>query len=451
MKSGKAAGILLLWLAVLAPRIYFAFSAETKLSPDETANVEVARHCIRDGLYQSEKDLEYYGLEQVRAPLVPWLLAGFFRVFGEEPIVAPRLAFAVLTSLVIFPLYFFIRRLGATHAAALAIAFLVALHPYNTLNGPRLLTEGLFSLLLMAMLAGVAGWRASTSWLDPVVTGAWLGLATLCRPTALPLVPVLPFIWLFAKGRQRGYGLMAAATALMVVSPWVLRLHRQHGAWIPITSAGSYMFWSANQPAMLDPEVVATPVPAELKTALKGMSEKERMDAYRKETWRSIRADPGLFWKLRGRHLFRFWKLFPVDLYNRNRSFREAYGVEGLAPNITVAAKIAWFAALDILFVSAAGETLRRLRSQAPEMLTFLALILGATAIHVLMTGYDRYRYPFDPLWMSLGFLGLWGFLQRRRNAWRDKGARDVVTCRPETGPARISNGPDDHESQRIR
>ncbi|MFH0954157.1 MAG: glycosyltransferase family 39 protein [Verrucomicrobiota bacterium] len=412
-RLSSVAWIVLLWVIALAPRLLFVWVADPSLGVDEQVYLEVAQNYLHQGCYRSAHDLAVYGLEQVRPPLVPWLLFLLLKA-GASNVLLLRSVFAVLCSLVVIPLYLFARRLGASRVQARLCAGIASLHPYLVLNASRLLTEDLFSLLVVAAMASLAGWRQSRSWAAPMLGGLWLGLAALCRPTVLPLVFLLPFLWwVLSDGRFRWFGLVASLCAGLTVAPWTLSLHQRYDAWIPITSSGAYNLWNANNPWM-KPDKLVTQLPDAMKERMAGLSEKERMAYLRNEALSWARSHPREFWLARWRSLAGFWKLLPADLWNQRSSFQLGYLVRPPRQAVVVAGKLVWFAMLDLLFIAFILRSALEFRSRRPEIASLLACLLVATAVHTVMTGYDRYRYPFDPLWTTVGMTGILALVTSR-------------------------------------
>lgn len=401
--------MLALWCIVALPRIGLTLLAAPELGVDEQTYWEIARNYETTGTYKSERDLATYGLEQVRPPLVPWVLWGLFKLVGHS-VMPLRLIFACLSALVVFPLYLLLRRLDVPDARAQIAAVLASLHPYLVLNGSRLLTESLFPVLGICAIANMASWRRSSSILPSVAGGFWLGLAALCRPTLVPFLPLLLLVWLFfAKGRHRWWGIIAVVSAALVLAPWTLSLHRKYDAWIPITTSGSYNLWNANNPHM-KPGVMATELTPQMKTELAALTEQQRIRYFRELAQNWATNHPKEFWIARWTNLAAFWKLFPEDLWNREHSFDEGYLVKGPRQWIVVTAKIAWFGGLNLVLIAFVIESAKLLKTHRPELLSILACLAAITAVHTLMTGYARYRYPIDPLWTAVGTSGILRF-----------------------------------------
>jgi len=162
-----------------------------------------------------------------RPPLYPLLLGGAYALFGVHIGVAQALN-VVLGSLVVVMAAVVAGRLGGRRAAVVA-AVLAALHPALLANDGVVLTEPLALLLMLLAL-----WLLLTRrWL---LAGLALGLLVLTRPSAQLLVPTLAVLLILqARWRQ---ALVMAATAVLVVSPWVVRNVVYFGKPVIVTSNG---------------------------------------------------------------------------------------------------------------------------------------------------------------------------------------------------------------------
>ncbi len=147
------------------------------------------------------------------------LLGVVYKVVGSGTWVAPVLN-AIVGAATVFVAHRLARYYLSTNRARLA-GGLAALHPGLIAYSAVVMTEPLAAFL--TLLAGYLAVRAKRRVLAVVLAGIVLGLATLVRPSSLlaaPLVLVaLPKpAWKAALG-----GLLATATAVLVVSPWSYR------------------------------------------------------------------------------------------------------------------------------------------------------------------------------------------------------------------------------------
>jgi hypothetical protein len=152
-------------------------------------------------------------------PLYPLLLSVIWRVNPSYP---DNLPLATLVSWLMLPLYLILARrifldlgLGPVHALVLCV--LLALNPYVVLYSVSLMSELMFSCLLLGCLwlAKRAGDPGSAWWLAGLA-GAVAAAAYLTRNAALPLLASGPLYYLLRKQYARAalfFGAMLPAVA----------------------------------------------------------------------------------------------------------------------------------------------------------------------------------------------------------------------------------------------
>lgn len=189
-------------------------------------------------------------------PALPWAMSLLYRAAGHS-FFAAVLLMCVFGALVP-PL---VRLLGRTMfgpAIGNWAGWLAAVHPLMVFFSGYVMTESLFSVMLLLALL------ASVSWIkQPLAgrafwSGALWGAASLTRPTALPLALVVA-VWAWgplglalAPGeRRRQLALLLLGVAL-AVAPWTLRNAAAMHAFVPITTGGGRSLLDANNPVVWD-------------------------------------------------------------------------------------------------------------------------------------------------------------------------------------------------------
>lgn len=120
-------------------------------------------------------------------------------------------------------------RLALGDRAALAVALLTALSPHLVVYTPYLLTETLYSLLVVAfVLAGAWGMvrgEGAASWISIAFSAVLLGMACLVRPTLDQMAWVLGALVLAVPAWRRHWGRLAMflAVFVLVMAPWWIR------------------------------------------------------------------------------------------------------------------------------------------------------------------------------------------------------------------------------------
>jgi len=126
--------------------------------------------------------------------------------------------------------------------AGIAGAALVGAMPNLVFHTAVPLTETLFNALALGLVAVLAAapWESSGPGRRRLVAaGVLLGAATLVRPVVLPVLGLLPAVWLVARlGWRRAVADVAllALAAAAVVAPWTIRNAVRMDAFVPIST-----------------------------------------------------------------------------------------------------------------------------------------------------------------------------------------------------------------------
>ena len=246
-----------------------------------------------------------------RPPLYPYLLGGWYRLFGAD-VTAGRVLSLLLGLVVVALTWLLLRKLAGT-GAALVGALAVALYPPLVANDTVLLTEP----LSLALLAGMFLALAHDRW---AVAGVVCGLLILSRPSAQFLLLVIALWVLWRLGWRR---LTFAAIAGLVVAPWVVRNWVVMGAPVLVTSNGF------NAAAMYSPQAresdeFVDPVFDERFEAyrLAQFDEIDWQQQLQDLAYSSIREHPGQVLTVMGRNAQAYFELDP----DRNRIAEEFDG-----------------------------------------------------------------------------------------------------------------------------
>jgi 4-amino-4-deoxy-L-arabinose transferase-like glycosyltransferase len=210
-------------------------------------------------------------------------------------------------------------RWGLGAGRALAAGAIVAFDPVLVAQGRMVMTENLAAFLLAASLAALA--------VGPAPGGLALGLAVLCRPSALPaaaLIAVAAVVLDHGPWRDRlRRGAFLAASTLAVLAPWAIRNARVLGEPVWTTTHGGYTLALANNPVYYA-EVLDGPPGAVWSGAnqrrwfdaigprVAGLSEPAADRRLRGDALRLIRERPRDFVRASIARLARFWSVVPA-------------------------------------------------------------------------------------------------------------------------------------------
>ena len=263
--------LLAVFVLALTVRLLFVMLRDTAglsepPNPDSVAYRGLARNLLAGTAYGSGSDAGCVAGTFFAPPLYPYFLAGIYALPG--PFV--QLALAAQAILGALTAVFIAGMAGRLFGfkALLVAGFLAATQPYLVMRTAEFMTETLFvflysgSLLLCVMALTQTGdyacrrHRRDGSW-EVAAAGILMGAAMLCRPTPLVGLPVLTLtLALVERRRPLGARLFQAAlfalAAILVIGPWVLRIHSRCRAWVPIASAGEFTLYIGNAPGWAD-------------------------------------------------------------------------------------------------------------------------------------------------------------------------------------------------------
>jgi 4-amino-4-deoxy-L-arabinose transferase-like glycosyltransferase len=246
----KGSGTLVLVFAVAAAAQLAAvwWFAARPLGGDEVEYDALARGLVETGRYTRQAGFSslMYSAEagaftSFRPPGWPWVLAGFYRLFGYS-LLPPRLGLALWNAAGCVVLTLLAERVFSNRRVGVAAGLLWALWPAAIwYPGTRSLTLGSESLslpLLLLALLLLARAPEGRPWLA-VLAGVLLGACALVRSNFVLLLP-LGAAWAIAAARGGIRPRLHRATlvlvgGLLVVFPWMLRNHARLGSFVIAT------------------------------------------------------------------------------------------------------------------------------------------------------------------------------------------------------------------------
>lgn len=202
-----------------------------------------------------------------------------------------------------------------------AVALAYALHPGVLRPARAVISETLFTaLLLCAVWTLSRGVKSDRLWAT-ALSGVVFGAAILCRPIALLLPLALSGVVLLLRPRRRalGHGLVLVGAAVLAVTPWSFRSSRVAGRFIAVQDStivaalfytASRWDWDQRDEARLWPryeeerERLVAAAEADGGTDAKGGKKEVRADEILfREGVRNIREHPGEYLASRARSL----------------------------------------------------------------------------------------------------------------------------------------------------
>jgi hypothetical protein len=175
-----------------------------------------------------------------RPPLYPLILAPLVAASGEHPLAAVAGLHLLLGGATAGLAFRAAERLGLGTVRATAAGLIVACDPVLVWQSRFVMTETLAAFLLVASLDAFA----REGHLSPLLGGGLLGLAGLCRPSALPGAGLTAIAaLLFPPGGTRarvGRGAAIAIGVGLTLAPWVVRNALMLGEPVWTTTHGGY-------------------------------------------------------------------------------------------------------------------------------------------------------------------------------------------------------------------
>ena len=356
-----------------------------------------------------------------RPPLYPLFIAGIWSVTGESA-VAVKLAQAVLHGATCFVAYLIVFEILRRQTPAFLGALVCAVNPLLAAHTVDFFTETLHTVLwALGVLFVVRVLKnGKLIFLNAAVAGFAFGLATLCRPSALGVaLCLLPVIcWLKIKDAQRlryfAASLVILAATFATVLPWTFHNYRATGEFILVNDGFSYNLWLGSLPETIriyeggykdaaDNQRFADYIWGEVQRTKLAELEKtdnyssltfnERERVWRREATENIQSDYNVAWRIAAGKIWTFWTPFLNPL---------TYGWK-------IVALVALFVT-GCYLLGLYGSTVFWGEKTGKELLILLAVsFVAATAIHVLIMGFVRYRIPYvDPYFSMLTGVALW-------------------------------------------
>jgi hypothetical protein len=203
-----------------------------RLSADEPGYDNLARELLRG------EGLSWPG----RVPLYPVWVAGLHAVTGYS--YARGLYVQCLVGALAVWLTFVLGRDLFSPATGMLAALGAAVSIVLVQQSVRLLSEVLFTPLVLAVAIGFVRAMQSPAMGRFARVGIWIGLANLVRPTlvAFPLAAVAVIAWRIGARRGAGHAAALLVAATLVVLPWVIRNHVKHGAFYPLATSNAILW-----------------------------------------------------------------------------------------------------------------------------------------------------------------------------------------------------------------
>lgn len=343
-----------------------------------------------------------------RAPVFPYVMAGFFKVFGIHSYSAAILMLAMnclISALTSIPLY----RLGELSFNARVgrwAGWIWAFFPYAIVNSTDKIFDTPLSVLLIAvLLVETLRMRQATRPLAWVWHGALWAFAVL---THTGVLIVLPFFWLWILwqmtppfAERSKLAALGTLVFFLCVTPWLWRNYAAFGRFVPFRSNLAMELRVGN--ALVDvPRNDNLHPTSNLEEArrMQKAGEVAYMEEKMAQFRQFVREHPEAFAVRTVRRFFHYW--FSIWEYRPARLAEK--------PFETADIPFAGFVTLTALV------GLRRLWKRDWREAIPYALFLGLYPLVIYVTHRSyRYRHPVDPVLVVLAAAAMAGWWEQRR------------------------------------
>lgn len=243
-----AVGLLLLVAATAALRAAAVAVRADALTRDPDAYRLIAENLAQRGTYSRSGPAAPPVPTAFRPPLYPLLLAATARHGRVSP---PQVAVihVVLGTLTTVATWWLARAWGLGRASWCAAA-LVAVDPILLYQSAEVMTETLATFGAVAGLLSLTWWGRRATGATAALAGGVLGLAILCRPTALVWAALCGLFLLVRRPSRTGRRQLAVCLLALggVLAPWGWRNLRATGHFTVTTTHGGFTLLLANNP-----------------------------------------------------------------------------------------------------------------------------------------------------------------------------------------------------------
>ncbi len=386
---------------------------------------------LETGQYPNEGNLPIF-----RPPLYPVFIAALWSIFPGS-IVAIKLVQVALFAFAAWLIFKTAMRITENQFLSLAASTVFAANPFIIFVAVSIQSEIVHIFLISLMLYIASGMLLDERirFAPAAALGAVLGVAALCKPSALGVGAAIAAVMFLIRFRQKGSLAASAvigAAMLITVLPWSLYLLKTKGEFILVSDGGGYNLWSGNLPELVNlyernhestAEEFALSDHFSMTVSRRQIAEWEQTVGYqqlslkqREGLWRAkaienMKANPGITLKLFGWKLFNYWKPY-------------------VNPNIhSKTASVLSAVFLVPFFLLGAFGIFRVWKDARTRGIAYLfgAIAVSATLIHVLLVSSIRLRLPYvDPFLAIFAAIGLGSLLARlfAKVEWLNLGKR---------------------------
>jgi 4-amino-4-deoxy-L-arabinose transferase-like glycosyltransferase len=330
-----------------------------------------------------------------RTPGYPLFLASVFKLFGRS-FNAVRIAQCVLDVASTYLVFVISILIFGSIPVALLASLAYALYPPAIIDVTYIMTETLYTFLLVAFTAaGLMAMRRRRYDLY-AVSGILFGLATLTRPGALPLPFVLLAIAaIWRRDMWRGFLILALAFSVTML-PWGLRNKRNTGKFVATSTLVGGNLYKGNHLPTQGAYFMSTDslLTDKIRAEVANVTEVQRDSILRAEAIEMIRSNKAETASLAIKKIPRLW-------------FNLGYGRAPSKKSLAIAALHCAFLLLGFYGFWKSPGTARHL-SIIP-----IATILVSTVLYLTVAAEVRFVFPLIPLLLPYSAFGFTRLIRR--------------------------------------
>lgn len=326
-------------------------------------------------------------------PVYPLFLAIVYTVAGSHPGTV-RVAQAMLSTLMLFPLFASARWVFGQRAALAATA-MAAGYPAFTVYSGMLLTEALSTIVVVvAIWAVLWAWRAQRAW-RWALAGAIMAVLVLLRGEVVPLAAFVVAIAFWRRPTRATAGMLVLYLGVMsaTVAPWAWRNYQLLHRFVPVAAREGDTLWISvkgwTEWHFDDPE---------LRALVQGRSYLEQQDAFHDAAVREILSHPMEYALTRLKHLPDFWLSghsgYVIGVSDSFASYRARGAIAPLAVKTVL---LAVNTVLIVAGLIGLAGALRAVGPATPDALLLAAPVVCIALVHLFLFAAPRYQVPIMP------------------------------------------------------
>jgi len=368
-------------LVALILRLLWAFIVPIQPVADSITYHELARNILSGHGYAFNTG----GLTAYWPVGASWTYALLYKLFGLSflPVVCFNTTIGVMVVWLTYAIS--LRDLGPR--VAVMAAWLVTVWPILIQYTTILASELLFIFLVLSALY-VWGNRRIPSLPRAALWGALICGATFVRPTALPLLLILPILqWLGQRDIRSALVSLFVATisASILFSPWVCRNYQVFGGFVLVATNSGANLWMGNNPESTGAYMPLPEIDFENEIVMDQYFKKLAIDF--------IKANPLTYIKLAFSRTVITYRGETIGIDWNKATLKQRFGQSVLLP-LKIVSTAYWLA---MLALASAGIYFLLKKRGLNLFHPLLVVPVFFFIIPVLTVGQDRYHVPLDP------------------------------------------------------